>query len=103
MYLTPGWSPTDRVFVIYPLEQDAQFAVSLLNYALAGMGIQPVIWLEISETRGLYLDVNEFFVLGLDKGLQYARSGSRGLSPIIEAQATGLRNLLASLKEDKHE
>lgn len=101
MIITPGWNPMDRVFVIYPLEQNAQFAVSLLNYALAGMGLQPVVWLEISETRGLYLDMNDFFTLGFEKGLAFSKIKNSEMSPIIKAQVDGLLSILEVTKEKK--
>ena len=80
MMATPGWSIMDRVYIIYPLEQDAQFAVSLLTFSLAGMNLQPVLWLEISEFRGLYLDLNEFYSMGLDKVMTLHSNQTRELS-----------------------
>ena len=63
---TPGWSIYDRVYIIFPCETLQLFQVMLLIMALTAANIQPSLWMEMSESRGSFVDVSDFFGEGID-------------------------------------
>jgi hypothetical protein len=63
---TPNWSVWDKVYIIFPCETLQMFQVMMLIVALTNANSQPILWMEISESRGVYVDVGEFYAEGLD-------------------------------------
>jgi hypothetical protein len=97
---TPGWTMFDKVYIIFPCETLPIFQVMLLITALSAANIHPTMWMEVSDKRGVFVDIGDFFGEGLDFSMR--GHAPQELSPVIEAQADALAMIMKNvMKEDK--
>jgi hypothetical protein len=97
---TPGWTMFDKVYIIFPCETLPIFQVMLLITALSAANIHPTMWMEVSDKRGVFVDIGDFFGEGLDFSMR--GHAPQELSPVIEAQADALATIMKNvMKEDK--